>query len=95
MAAGEAAVTAGHAACCQIGPPVVSIYRWEGRVEQAEEVLLTCKTTGAAWPALKHLLKEQHSYQVPEIIAWPLTHGLPAYLDWVTANAPGSPTEGS
>lgn len=91
MEAGEAAVAAGHAACCQIGPSVVSIYRWEGKMEQAEEVLLTCKTALPAWPGLCAFLKSKHPWQVPEIIAWPITHGLPAYLDWVRTHTSSRP----
>lgn len=84
--AAAAAVTAGYAACCQVGPLVRSFYPWEGKLEQAEEVILNCKTTVRAWPALCAFLREQHPYQVPEIIAWPVTHGLPDYLQWVRAN---------
>ncbi len=91
-AAGEAAVAAGLAACCQTGPAVHSIYRWEGRVEQAQEVMLTGKTTLKAWPGFYDFLKSRHPYQVPEIIAWPVSHGLPAYLDWVRAGVSTSPT---
>jgi periplasmic divalent cation tolerance protein len=94
LEAAGAAVGAGYAACCQVGPPVHSIYQWEGKLEQTEEVILTCKTTVAAWPALCAFLRERHPYQVPEIIAWPVSHGLPAYLEWVQANAAGRPANG-
>jgi periplasmic divalent cation tolerance protein len=93
-AAGEAAVAAGHAACCQTGPPVHSIYRWEGKVEQAQEVMLTGKTTVRAWPGFCAFLKSRHPYQVPEIMAWPVSHGLPAYMDWVRTHAASSPPAG-
>ena len=83
MAAAGAAVTQGVAACCQVGTPVRSVYRWEGRIEQAVEVPLHCKTTEAAWPALESLLTSLHPYEVPEIVAVPVAQGLPAYLNWV------------
>lgn len=73
----------GLAACCQVGGAVKSVYRWKGEVEHAIEVPLTCKTTQTAWPALQAFLKARHPYEVPEIIALPVTHGLAAYLDWV------------
>lgn len=86
FAAAEAAVEAGLAACCQVGAPVRSVYRWQGKLERAEEVPLICKTTEAAWPRLEALLKKRHPYETPEIIAVPVTHGLPAYLAWIGEN---------
>lgn len=83
MAAAGAAVAQGVAACCQVGTPVRSVYRWEGRIEQAVEVPLHCKTTAGAWPGLEGLLKSLHPYEVPEIVAVPVAQGLPAYLNWV------------
>ncbi|GHD65560.1 divalent-cation tolerance protein CutA [Jeongeupia chitinilytica] len=71
------------AACVNRLAPVQSIYRWEGRIETAEEVPLLAKTTLAAFPALQLWLAERHPYEVPEIIALPVTAGLPAYLDWL------------
>lgn len=92
LAAARAAVAAGLAACCQVGSPMRSIYRWEGRLEEAREIGLTCKTTTEAWSALRDLLKSLHPYEVPEIVALPLVDGWPAYLSWVRANAmPGLP----
>lgn len=87
--AAEEAVEAGLAACCQVGAPVRSVYRWEGKTEVAREVPLSCKTTASARPGLEALLKLRHPYAVPEIIAVPVAHGLPAYLEWVRANTVG------
>lgn len=89
LAAANAAVEAGLAACCQVGGPVTSVYRWEGKMEMAQEIILTCKTTEAAWPQLRDLLNERHPFEVPEIIASPLTHGHAPYLAWVEAHADG------
>ena len=86
--AAQAVIGQGLAACCQVGAPVASVYRWQGRVEQAEEFPLTCKTTPEAWADLEAFLKLRHPYDVPEIIGLPVTHGLPAYLEWVRANVP-------
>ena len=71
------------AACVNVGAPVRSIYRWEGNVESADEVPLFIKTTAARLPAVQEAIARLHPYEVPEIIAVPLTEGLPAYLDWV------------
>ena len=71
------------AACVNILPPCQSIYRWKGLVETAVEIPLLIKTTEAGYPALERAIRERHPYETPEIIALPITHGLPAYLDWV------------
>ena len=71
------------AACVNILPRVQSIYRWQGAVESAVEVPLLIKTTAACYPALEAAIRERHPYDVPEIIALPVTAGLPAYLNWV------------
>ena len=73
------------AACVNILPRVQSIYRWQGAVESAVEVPLLIKTTAAAYPALEAAIRERHPYDVPEIIALPITAGLPAYLNWLVA----------
>lgn len=73
------------AACVNLLPRVQSIYRWQGAVESAVEVPLLIKTTAAAYPALEAAIRERHPYDVPEIIALPITAGLPAYLNWLAA----------
>jgi len=77
---------AAHAgACVNVLAPCRSVYRWEGRIETAEEVPLLVKTTAARYPELEQLIKGRHPYELPEIIAVPLSAGLPAYLAWVAA----------
>jgi periplasmic divalent cation tolerance protein len=71
------------AACVNILAPCRSRYRWQGRLESAEEVPLLIKTTAGAYPRLEAALRERHPYELPEIIAVPLCRGLPAYLQWV------------
>lgn len=79
----EAIVQQRAAACVNILPAVRSVYRWEGKTEQATEVTLVIKTTQAAYTALESLVASMHPYDVPEIIALPVQAGLPAYLQWV------------
>ncbi len=71
------------AACVSILAPCRSVYRWEGRIEDAEEVPLLIKTTAVRYAALEAAIRERHPYELPEIVAVPLTHGLPEYLGWV------------
>lgn len=71
------------AACVNQLPPCISTYRWQDKIETATEVPLLIKTTNAAYPRLERMIRESHPYELPEIIAVPVTAGLPAYLDWV------------
>ena len=73
-------------ACASVQAPCRSIYRWQGVVEEASEIPLLLKTTAAAYPALAAALRAEHPYEVPEIIAVPITHGLPDYLAWLRSN---------
>lgn len=70
-------------ACVNVLPGVRSFFRWEGRVDEAEEVLLVAKTTAAARAALRDRLVEQHPYEVPEVLALDVRDGLPSYLSWL------------
>jgi periplasmic divalent cation tolerance protein len=73
------------AACVSVLAPCRSIYRWQGKVESAQEVPLLIKSTVAGYPALEAAIRAQHPYELPEIIAVPIAHGLPEYLNWVVA----------
>ena len=73
------------AACVNHLPGLHSTYRWQGQVEQADEVLLLIKTTAGRLDALTARLRELHPYELPELIAVEVRAGLPAYLDWVAA----------
>lgn len=79
----EALVGEGLAACVNLVPGVTSIYRWQGAVERADEVLLVLKTTEGGFAALRERLIALHPYELPELIAVPVDLGLAAYLDWV------------
>lgn len=78
-----AVVEARLAACVNILPRVQSIYHWQGAVESTTEIPLFIKTTAASYPALESKIRELHPYDVPEIIALPVTQALPAYLNWL------------
>ena len=71
------------AACVNIVPKIESIYRWQGKVEEAQEYLLLVKTTENAFLRLSEALKELHSYELPECIAVTVTDGSLPYLKWV------------
>jgi periplasmic divalent cation tolerance protein len=74
------------AACVNISPKVVSIYKWDGKVEEEDEVLVMIKTRTSLVGRLTSLVKGAHPYDVPEVIAMPLdmVHGNVDYLQWVT-----------
>lgn len=73
-----------HAACVNIVPGLHSIYRWEGQVEEASEWMLVIKTQDSRYSDCEATIRELHSYTTPEVIAFAIGKGLPAYLDWVT-----------
>lgn len=73
------------AACVQVLPGMTSVYRWQGRVERAREVLLLAKTTRERFDALRAQVAALHPHDVPEVVALDIADGLPAYLDWVAA----------
>ncbi|GAA3737361.1 periplasmic divalent cation tolerance protein [Spinactinospora alkalitolerans] len=70
-------------ACAQVSGPITSFYRWEDEVRADEEWLVVMKTAGDRLGALTAHLVEEHSYDVPEIIAVPIEGGSPEYLDWL------------
>jgi periplasmic divalent cation tolerance protein len=74
------------AACVQLLPPMTSIYRWQGKIELASEKLLLIKTTREAFPELETAIKQNHSYQTPELIVLPVEGGSQDYLDWLTVS---------
>ena len=70
-------------ACVNIVKHVKSLFHWEGNIEQADEVLLSIKTRRDLFDAVKHEVKELHSYDVPEVIAIPIVEGDEDYLNWI------------
>ncbi|MGH9176904.1 MAG: divalent-cation tolerance protein CutA [Vicinamibacterales bacterium] len=79
-------VTERLAACVNILPLMSSIYRWEGKVEQASERQLVIKTAGSSVDRLKARLAALHPYDVPEILVIPIADGGEAYLEWLEAS---------
>ena len=71
------------AACVNIVPQIESVYRWEGKIEEAQECLLLIKTNKEAFGRLRDAIRELHSYQVPECIALAVEDGMAAYLKWI------------
>lgn len=78
-------IEARAAACVNQLAPCTSTYRWQGSIETATEVPLLIKTTKDAYPRLEKLIRDEHPYELPEIIAVPVYAGLPAYLGWVSS----------
>jgi len=76
-------VEAKAAACVNISRPVNSIYRWNGKIEKAKEVMLFIKTTSRSVRRVKKIILAEHSYQVPEIICLPIWQGHQPYMDWI------------
>jgi len=76
-------VSSRKAACVNIVPQVHSIFWWQGRINYADEALLMVKTKAALLDELIGLVKENHSYEVPEVIALPIMGGNRDYLQWL------------
>lgn len=73
------------AACVNHIPGVISLYEWEGKIAEDNEVMLIIKTTARRYQAIEDSVRNLHPYAVPEIIAYPLTIGSMNYLTWVRA----------
>ena len=71
------------AACVNILAACESVYRWQGKVETAQEFTLLIKTLSANYSKVEKTIRQCHPYELPEIIAVPVTAGLPAYLEWL------------
>ena len=80
-----------EAACVNIVPGIRSIYRWEGKVWNEKEFLLIVKCPSDNFEAVRCRIRQMHTYQVPEVIALPLTAGDPEYLAWLHAS--GAPIQ--
>ena len=71
------------AACVNALAPCRSVYRWQGAVEEAQEIPLLIKTTAARYPEVEAAIRALHPYELPEVLAVRVERGLPAYLAWV------------
>src|SRR5512134_2730236 len=72
-------------ACVNVLAECASVYRWNGRVEHAAEVPVLVKTRAALYSRVEQAIREAHPYELPEIVAVPISAGLPAYLAWIEA----------
>ncbi len=74
------------AACVQILPETRSVYRWQGKIERQNEILLIAKTTRARFAELEREVRAIHSYETPEIVGLSLSVGSLPYLDWLSSS---------
>ncbi len=81
----RALVTGRLAACVSIGASVESMYHWRGEFETASEVPVAIKTRAVLYPRVEAAILVAHPYELPEIVAVPLVHGLERYFDWIAA----------
>jgi periplasmic divalent cation tolerance protein len=81
------------AACVQVGGPVTSTYRWQGKIECAEEWVCTVKTTRDRYQAVESCIRAHHTYQEPEIILVPMAGGSTSYLAWLEQQVALPPTD--
>lgn len=70
-------------ACAQISSPLTSIYRWQGKIVTAEEYLLTMKTRKSLYETVAEVLRQEHPYQVPEVIGQEVARVDERYSDWI------------
>jgi periplasmic divalent cation tolerance protein len=73
------------AACVNVGAPVESMYHWRGQIETAREVPVVIKTRAMLYSQVEAAIVKAHPYELPEVVAVPLTHGLVPYLAWIAA----------
>ncbi|MDO6678599.1 divalent-cation tolerance protein CutA [Shewanella sp. 4_MG-2023] len=71
------------AACVQLIPQIESVYVWDDEVCHSSEVALHIKCIAKNYDAIQQIVTQQHPYEVPELIAMPITQGLPNYLKWI------------
>jgi len=73
-------------ACANIYGPVESHFRWQNKIEKAEEFLILMKSNQKLFAKLAKAVREMHSYEVPEILALPIVEGFQPYLEWLNAS---------
>jgi len=74
------------AACVNVQPGVRSIYRWQGKICSDSEFLLLIKTLEGEFPAVEQAIRELHSYDLPEILAFRVLRGEPNFLRWIESS---------
>ena len=71
------------AACVSVGAPVESLYHWRGKIETAQEIPVVVKTRPERYAEVEASIRAHHPYELPEIVAVPVTDGLAPYLQWI------------
>lgn len=89
--AGRGLVERRLAACVNILPGMVSVYRWEGQVERGEEAVMIVKTRASLAAAVEQAVKAMHPYTTPAILVLPLDRVEEGYLAWLLAETDGVP----
>lgn len=84
-ATARALVDGGLAACVNFWPGMVSIYRWQGRTEQAAELSMLVKTRASLAEAVMEAIKGRHPYETPALLVLPVEGGSPSYIGWLLA----------
>ena len=79
------------AACVNISQPIRSIYHWQGKLADEQEVLLVIKTARALFDRVRRAVEKLHSYHVPEVVCLPIIDGAPNYLSWLTSSVGAEP----
>ena len=89
LALARALVEGRLAACVSVGAPVESLYHWRGQIETAREVPVAIKTRAGRYAAVEAAIVARHPYELPEVLAVPMAHGLERYLDWIDTETAG------
>ncbi|HPQ80641.1 MAG TPA: divalent-cation tolerance protein CutA [bacterium] len=71
------------AACVQIVPKILSVYRWDGEVREDQEYLLMIKTAEKRIDDVRKIIEKNHSYEVPEFVVFPIIDGAEDYMEWI------------
>jgi periplasmic divalent cation tolerance protein len=81
------------AACVQVTGPITSTYRWQGAIESGEEWLCVIKTLRSHFELVERAIRQHHSYEVPEIVAFEIVAGSADYLAWLAGEVRGLGSE--
>jgi periplasmic divalent cation tolerance protein len=87
LALGRTLVEEHLAACVNVLDGMTSIYRWQGRIEQAQEAALIAKTRDDLVERLTARVRELHEYECPCVVAWPVSPGNPDYMRWIESES--------
>ena len=89
LALARSLVEARVAACVSVGGPVESLYHWQGKIETAQETPVVVKTSAGRYAEVEAMIRARHPYELPEIVAVPVTDGLAPYLEWIAEETGG------